>query len=491
LRSIFRGFVLRRLARFGVIALAATFGSAAALPAQASASQMAGVHMHLLWSDVSDSRMDTLFDEARAANVGVARVDLGWSSLEQEGKGRWSSWYLGQIDKVVNKAEARGIKILFSLDWTPCWASSAPDSLKQNCAGSWWSRSVQLYPPNNAQDYADALAFLIRRYGSRVAAWEIWNEPNSDTYFKASDKVGAYAALVKAAYPAAKAADPNSVILAGSLQNADANFTDALYKHGVKGYFDAFSVHPYNGDRDPATSIGSQYGQYTFTEGVPLVHNVMAQYGDNKPMWLTEFGWNTSNVRNAATWENGVDEATQALYLTKAYAQMQQWSYVQAGIWYEVVDMGADKNDPLSNYGLLRYDYSEKPSFAAFRTAASAVSSGSPLQTGTTSGSGSGTTSPRKRPKRSVRLHLSLRRSSGRMEAVGTSTRSGTVALTLYPRSKLARRALGRRSLHVRLRLRRAGRFALRLRPRALRRGRWRAVATLVGTPTARSTSRV
>ena len=72
--------------------------------------------------------------------------------------------------------------------------------------GAWWDRDVQRYAPVNARDYADALAFLDAPIRRPCGRWEIWNEPNSNTYFKSDDAPADYARIVRAAYPAAKAA---------------------------------------------------------------------------------------------------------------------------------------------------------------------------------------------------------------------------------------------------------------------------------------------
>ena len=143
-----------------------------------------------------------------AAGGRMARVDVGWTSLEQAGKGQYDSWYLERLDTLVTTAESRGVELLFTLTDSPCWASSAPESVKQGCQGEWWTRDVQRYTPTNPRDYADALAFLVARYGDRVAAWEVWNEPNLTFYFKAENPPQAYTDIVRAAYPAAKAANP-------------------------------------------------------------------------------------------------------------------------------------------------------------------------------------------------------------------------------------------------------------------------------------------
>jgi hypothetical protein len=137
------------------------FGAMAAPPA--SASQTAAVQAHLLWSQYDEADRERQLDRVKAAGVGMVRVDVGWASLEDAGKGRWNDWYLDKVDHVVHAAEERDIEVLFTFWETPCWASTAPASLKGGCEGAWWDRDVQRYPPANADDYADALAFTPTR----------------------------------------------------------------------------------------------------------------------------------------------------------------------------------------------------------------------------------------------------------------------------------------------------------------------------------------
>jgi polysaccharide biosynthesis protein PslG len=338
----------------------------AALASPAFGAQRAGVQAHLLWSNVDEAEMTRQLDAATVAGAKVVRVDVGWSSLEQNGKGQYSNWYLARMDTAVAEAEKRGLELLFTFWTTPCWASSAPDTVKQGCAGAWWDRGVERYPPLNASDYADALAFVVRRYGGRVANWEIWNEPNLQDFFKSSTPAADYARIVKAGYPAAKAAGARTV-LAGSLADADFEFTDALYRdHGLKGHFDAFSIHPYSGDRSPLDPNEEQYKRHSFVRGVPAVREVMVGHGDPKPLWLTEFGWSTCDRRSGPSWDRCVDQQTQALYLEQAYDQMRHWSYVPVGVWYSLKNTSSDSSSRVDNYGLLRADHLLKPSYPVF-----------------------------------------------------------------------------------------------------------------------------
>jgi hypothetical protein len=454
----------------------------------AHAGQTAAIHTHLLWGSADTSEMDRQLDWAKTAGAGMVRVDVGWASIEKDGKGRYDAWYLSKVDAVVEKAEARGLRVLFTFWETPCWASEAPDGVKQGCAGQWWDRDVQRYPPANPADYGDALAYMVRRYGSRVAAWEIWNEPNLDYFFITPQPVAEYAEIVKAGYRAAKAADPSATIVAGSLADADFEFTEGAYRRGVKGHFDAWSVHPYSGDRSPLHRNEDQYIRYSFVRGVPAVRDVMLREGDDKPIWLTEFGWSTCSVRNARSYENCVSESTQAEYLTEAYRQMRSWSYVPVGVWYNLRDRSSDLGDRVSNYGLVRHDGSEKPAYAAFRAAVAGLAGDAAAGSGAGSGTGdsaSGATGE------TERVRLVVRRKRRKVYARGTAPSRRIVRLRAYRYSKRTRSWRKRPAYRRSIRANAAGRFHRRLRKRSLRRGKWRFTATLAGAPAHTAVSRL
>lgn len=330
----------------------------------------AGIHLHLLWDGVEAGEVDRQIDRAANANAGILRVDVGWASLEPDRKGAWSAYHLKRLDAVVDKAEQRGVKLLLTLADTPCWASSAPVSLKGDCSGAWWEREVQRHLPSDPADYGDALAHIAARYGDRVAAWEMWNEPNHDYFLRGPRKAERYAELVKTAYPIAKPAAGAVPLLAGALSMSDHEFTDALYREGIRGSFDAFSIHPYSQDDSPLDPLGSGDAQYSFVRGVPAVRDVMLRHGDDKPLWLTEFGWTTNSVRGSAAWRNGVAEATQATFVRQALTQAKAWDYVPHIIAYNLVDLSSDRTERGGNFGLVRHDGTAKPALAAFGEAA-------------------------------------------------------------------------------------------------------------------------
>ncbi len=359
---------MRRLSRVAALVVAASTTLVVVGLAPAASAAEPGVHAHLLWSRMTSADVERDLDRLKGVGADYVRVDVGWSSLESKGRGQVSTWYLDRIDHVVAEANERGLELLLTFWETPCWASTAPDSLKQNCEGSWWDRGVQRYPPRDPAEYARALAFLVGRYGARVAAWEVWNEPNHPDFLKGGNQVADYARILRAAYPAAKAAHPGATILGGSLANSDFEFTEALFAHGIKDHFDAWSIHPYSEDRSPLDPWLDAYMKNSFIRGIPAVRQTLVEQGDAAPLWLTEFGWSTCTVRNQPeAYKNCVSETTQADWLKQAYRQMREWAYVRAGIWFNTQDGTSDRSDKSRNFGLRRYDGSKKPAHWAYR----------------------------------------------------------------------------------------------------------------------------
>jgi polysaccharide biosynthesis protein PslG len=421
-----------------LFALAALLGLAAA---PASAGQLAGIQTHVLWGHVDDAEMNRHLDLVEASGAGIMRVDVGWASLQQGGPDGWSSWYLGKIDRVVAAADARGIKLLMTLMNTPCWASTAPESLKQGCDGAWWERGVTAYAPQHPGAYARALAFLVARYGERVEAWEVWNEPNHAEFWKAADPAAAYAELLKAAYRAAKAADPSAYVIGGSLSLSDHAFARRLYALGVKGSFDAFSVHPYSDDVSPLDPRSTVDPMYSFVRGVKTIRDVMLAHGDSSPLWLTESGWSTATVRTPEAWRNGVSEETQARFMREQAQQVARWPWVEATVWFNLLDAGSDRADKWSNCGLVRVDGTQKPSWTAFRDVAAALQTGTVTSPPAPVVAAPPVTAPAPAVTPAASQHAAKRRAAKRRAAKRRAAKRRAIARRAAKRRAAARRA--------------------------------------------------
>ena len=346
---------------------------AMAVPATSSAAeQLRGAQVHSLWASSSIAQSEREIDMLADAGSNSVRIDISWSSLETDGKGEYSPWYVEKADRIFQHAAERNLKVVAVLWSAPCWASAAPESLRQGCGGAWWDRGVERYAPRDMNDFGDAAQFVAKRWGSKLAALEVWNEPNlADQYsLRASDPAATDAALLKAAYPRIKREAPRLPVLAGVLSGSDGDFLEQLYRNGIKGNFDGVSVHPYNEWRDPDDAWKDEYKRWSFRKGVPSIHKLMSDHGDGaKGIWLTEFGFSTCG--NGDRW--CVSDADQAEYIKDSFRIARRWDYVKAALVYNLRNKGTSPSGLEDQFGMLHRDFSPKPAWAAYRQAMAAT----------------------------------------------------------------------------------------------------------------------
>lgn len=335
--------------------------------------QLTGVNIHPLWDGVTEEQQDELIDQAVDSGSNVVRIDMGWSSLQLNGPGEFESGYAERADHFIDAARERGLRVIVTLLETPCWASSAPESRKQGCRGSWWERDVQRYAPNDPEDYANAARMVAQRWGPQLDALEVWNEPNMEFFWRSEDPAGDYGKLLRVAYDAIKEERPALPVLGGSLLFSDTRFLDGMFARGeVLGHYDAIAIHPYTVGDDPfGPREDGQALKHTFMPGLEAVRRVMERAGDPSPeLWLTELGASTCPKRLDP---DCVDEDGQADYARDVLAQVRELDWVKAAVWYSLVDDGDDAEDAINFFGLITRDGRERPALASFRDAAKAT----------------------------------------------------------------------------------------------------------------------
>jgi hypothetical protein len=295
---------------------------------------------------------------------------MGWSTLEFAGAGQRDDAYVAKADEFFADAHARGLKVVVTFWTTPCWASSAPPDVKQSCTGAWWDRGVDKYPPTDPAAFATAAAWVAKRWGADISAIEVWNEPNWHEAFAGPDREGHYAALLKATYPAVKAAAPAVEVLGGSILMSDDGFLKALYDNGAGASFDAIAMRPYNFERGPYAPDDpslAQYGtEYSYANGVPAMRQVMVDHGDAaKEIWFTEIGWSSCKPGDNH-W--CVTQAQQADYIRDAFRMIRErWPFVGGAFVYSLRNTGADLTAREDQMGMVLPDFTPKPSYAAFK----------------------------------------------------------------------------------------------------------------------------
>jgi hypothetical protein len=288
----------------------------------------------------------------KALGTHWVRIFATWPDLEPQ-PGVFAANWFASYEQLFHSLPA-GTKVIVDVVDTPQWETGSSD---------------EHTPPANPQDYAAFVGALAQRWAGHVAAFEIWNEEDSPSWWTGAPNPAAYAALLQATYPVVKAADPSATIVLGGLTGNDYPFLEGVYAAGGKGYFDAVGVHtdtacnvdsPYSFLRDDGRMIPDSFLAYR------EVHAVMLANGDDKPIWMTEMSWRTTEATcNEGAWAGqkpeGVSDATQATYLSQAYHCLAQDPYVQVALWFPLQDEGAVSS------GLLTATGARKPAFAAMQ----------------------------------------------------------------------------------------------------------------------------
>ena len=302
----------------------------------------------VLWSD--DATLHADLDAVAASGAGWLRLDVDWPTVEPEaGRRDWSA-----VDRVVDAARDRDLRVLGLLAYTPEWAR--PPGTTTHA------------PPLDPAAFAEFAGAAAARYRDTVDAWEVWNEPNLPDFWEPRPDPAAYAALLAPTAAAVRAADPGTTVLTGGLAPAHTDgdggvapgdFLTAVYAAGAGGAFDAVALHPYS---YPALPDDSGTGGWNSFVRLPEVHAVMADRGDAaKPVWLTEFGAPTG------TGEGAVDPQRQALILERGFAEARRLPFVGPVFVYALRDAGTDPADREQNFGVLRADRTPKPAWDVLR----------------------------------------------------------------------------------------------------------------------------
>ncbi|NEW97912.1 glycosyl hydrolase [Rhodopseudomonas sp. BR0G17] len=278
-------------------------------------------------------------DDHRRFNPILAKAGVKWLRAFQE----WQTiqptpgiWNWAPADRLVSDATANGISLLYPLAYLAPWASA--------------DGGTRAFPIKDIQYWKDYVGAIVERYRGSVKHWEIWNEFNGS--FAVNGNPSIYAELVKEASLAAKRADPSAKI-GVSVANFDVNFLERAIEAGAAGHFDFICVHPYE-----KLDLLEAGGEIEFMAMASTLRRMLASHNlDNSlPLWISEVG--------AVATTEPRSEAGQSRLLTKAYV-LALASGFEKIFWFEA--RGPAYHDQ-ADHGLLRTDFSPRPSFEALAT---------------------------------------------------------------------------------------------------------------------------
>jgi polysaccharide biosynthesis protein PslG len=332
-----------------------------------------GVQIHL---HKEDTRV--LWRHLEALNVGWVKVQVSWK-LYQPAPDRYDVERLAELDTLVDGANNHQMRVLLSVSKAPEW--SRPTTEMDG-------------PPGDYTLFRDFMQFLAQRYQGRVAAYELWNEPNLQREWNGSPLSAAdFTALMRAGAAGARAGDPQATLISGAPATTGVNngviaiddrlFLRQMLSAGVADFVDAVGAHPYGwanppdsslDNPDPAVPSHNNHPSFFFGDTLRDYSALLAEFGAaDKPLFVTEFGWGSFDGFNAAPpadaeFMNNVTEWQQAVYILRAYELAHAWDAVGPLILWNLnfaATLGADFSE--SGYSLLRPDGSPRPAYQALK----------------------------------------------------------------------------------------------------------------------------
>lgn len=320
----------------------------------------------------------TELESISQTGLGIYRLPLLWREVEpnapsggvlDKGSHRYE-WR--RYDAEIRRLTEAGLAAHVLLIGTPKWvAEDIHTSPWQSAAGRrGWPRYV---------------AEVVNRYGPDGSFWrenpdlppnppvayQVWNEQNSDFYYKPKANPQEYARLFVSAAEQVRAGDPKAQILSGGMfgtpQNEGSQYAwpflgEFLRERGVVKHLDAVGIHPY---------AGSLRGiKYQFRK---LRGKLKRAKLKRMPLQVTEIGWSSAPPRQSQTmFQQG--RKGQARLVDKSMRLMlnkrRKWR-IQRIIWFAWRDVSPDERR-LANcnlclkMGLLKEDLSPKPAYRRF-----------------------------------------------------------------------------------------------------------------------------
>jgi hypothetical protein len=273
-------------------------------------------------------------DLVEATGFDYAKMDVKWWMVEPQSpfSGPPSMDFL---DHFVDEANSRGVRPVLRIYDPPMWAVPADSNA---------------HTPANAADLGGFVGLLVSQYGTRVAGYVIWNEPNLSTAWgNRQVDAAAYMSMLHAAYTSAKAVNPAVTIVSAGLAPAqdgtgvagDLGYLQALYAAGLRDNCDIVGMNGLGFALPPDDT--SDPNGYNFNRLAQL-RQIMVNNGDaGKPAWALEVGWLADTTKDLGAFNSWkVPESRQAIYLRRAIDKAaSEWPWLAAlFIWN--LDFGND-----------------------------------------------------------------------------------------------------------------------------------------------------
>jgi MYXO-CTERM domain-containing protein len=341
-----------------------------ALPARAEARDCA----YYSGNGPSVYEMKNGLDESYASHVDQAALGGLRLNFRIDGQQSWNASLLALYDQYVQKAREHNLQILglISNESTPLGQTVWNGPHDAVC----WSSAY-------SQTFVDTAKLLMDRYGDQIKHWEIWNEPScwsNKDYATDPQNAGCsyilpcvYAKLIGEVFMQARSiiAAKGLHLVSGGLFAHDigggfqpgVDYMTEVYEQGPWDWmeqnvgrrypWDEFGYHLYIDQGGPTSA--SHLGQY-----LDAIEALKKKHGDASPIWMTEYGWSTSNLSE----QQQADNHELALGVFEARPELER--------------LFLFKVDNYDGWGLFRDDWMPKPVVAVLQKHAAGCTRGKP-----------------------------------------------------------------------------------------------------------------
>lgn len=284
-------------------------------------------------------------------DLGVAwlRTDFSWDKIEKQ-KGNFD---FTSMDNYVNNAFLHNKKILGVLCYDASWLH--PEN----------ERKFYI-PPGNHDDFINYAVKIADRYKGKVAAFEIWNEPNNRIrdFWNGSDED--FFDLVKKTVNAIKKVDHEIIVVAPALYRSDHKYLKKMFEAGVLEKADVISFHPYS-----ATLPG-------YNRQIERIIKVSHDFGFQKDFWITEMGYPTGGFY---PWRTSYQKYPEKIIKALVCGLSKNIDKI---FWYELFDGKKERwYNSEDHFGLIKkkHNYEYKEGAFAFRAVARNIANSQLLNT--------------------------------------------------------------------------------------------------------------
>lgn len=330
-----------------------------------------GVQIHVHQEDLRP-----IFNQLQSLGVGWVKVQVSWK-LYQPYADQYAADRFTELDALVERANDSGIAVLLSVGKAPEW--SRPTTEMDG-------------PPVEFGLYRDFMAYLAGRYQGRVAAYELWNEPNLQREWNGRALNAAdFVSLIQEGAKGIRTVNSTAIIISGAPATTGINdgliaiddrvFLRQMLEAGVADFVDAVGAHPYGWANPPDSSVGdgdtavpshNDHPSFFFNDTLADYAALLREFdAADTLLWVTEFGWGSFDGFDTpppagAEFMANVTEWQQAVYILRAYELAHEWESVGPLILWNL-NFGPLLGDRFSEsgYSVLRPDGSYRPAFRA------------------------------------------------------------------------------------------------------------------------------